>query len=106
MLYKTHFGDSLQASIIVPYPGTPLFNEAKKNNWLLVGDTDYEKYDMAHQILKTDIDTELWCKKIWKIHLHPLFLIKSLFSIRRLSDFKLAFGGLISLFGHLRDYKE
>ncbi len=106
MLYKTHFGDSLQASIIVPYPGTPLFNEAKKNNWLLFDEKDYEKYDMAHQILKTEIDTEKWCKKIWKIHLHPLFLIKSFFSIKKFSDFKLAIGGLISLFGHLRDYKE
>ena len=106
MLYKTHFGDSLQASIIIPYPGTPLYREAIKNKWLIVKPDDYEKFDMAHQILKTDIDTEKWCKKIWKIHLHPLFLLKSFLSIRKLSDIKLAIGGLISLFGHLKDYKE
>jgi len=106
MLYKTHFGDSLQSSIIVPYPGTPLYNEALRNNWFLIDPKDYEKFDMSHQILKTSIDTARWCKKMWRIHLSPIFIIKSLLTIRRISDIKLALRGLISLFGHLRDYTE
>lgn len=105
MLYKTHFGDSLQSSIIVPYPGTPLYREAIKNSWFIVKPTDYEKFDMEHQILKTSIDTAKWCKKMWRIHLHPLFLLKSFFSLRKFSDLKLALRGIISLFGHLKDYE-
>lgn len=108
MLYKTHFGDSLQSSIIVPYPGTPLYNEALKKGWFADGinPKDYEKFDMAHNILKTEVDTELWCKKMWRIHLNPLFLLKSFLSLRRLADIALAFRGFVSLLGHLRDYKE
>jgi len=106
MLYKTHFGDSLQSSIIVPYPGTPLFKDALKNGWLVIDPKDYEKFDMAHLILKTAIDTEKWVKKMWKIHLHPKFLFKSFFTLRKWRDIKLAFRGLTSLFGHLRDYQE
>jgi len=107
MLYKTHFGDSLQSSIIVPYPGTPLYNEALKKKWFAAGidPKDYEKFDMAHNILKTDVDTEFWCKKMWRIHLDPVFLLKSFLSLRRFSDIALAFRGVISLLGHLRDYK-
>lgn len=106
MLYKTHFGDSLQSSIIMPYPGTPLYNYAHKNGLLTEEAGDLTKYDMTKHILKTNIDTAKWCKKMWKIHLHPVFLLKSLFSLRRLQDVKVAFTGLISLVGHLRDYGE
>lgn len=105
MLYKTHFGDSLQSSIIVPYPGTPLYREAIRNNWFIVDPKDYEKFDMEHQILKTSIDTAKWCKKMWRIHLNPLFLLKSFFSLSRFMDIKLAFRGVVSLFGHLKDYE-
>ncbi len=106
MLYKTHFGDSLQSSIVIPYPGTPLYKEAMKNRWFVIRPKDYEKFDMAHKILKSQIDSEKWCKKLWRIHLHPWFLIKSLLTLRRWRDIKLALTGLISLFGHLGDYQE
>ncbi len=104
MLYKTHFGDSLQSSIIVPYPGTPLYNRSLREGWFIVDPKDYTKFDMAHQLLRSEIDSSLWCKKIWRIHLHPLFLLKSFFTLRRWRDIKMAFRGLISLFGHLKDY--
>ena len=104
MLYKTHFGDSLQASIIMPYPGTPLYKEAKEKGWLTEAAADYENFDMEHDILKSDIDTAYWCRKIWGIHKHPLFLFKSLITIRNMRDFGLAMRGLSSLLGHVKDY--
>ncbi|MDD5066052.1 MAG: radical SAM protein [bacterium] len=106
MLYKTHFGDSLQSSIIVPYPGTPLYKEALKNKWFIMDPEDYDKFDMAHQILKSSIDSAKWCKKLWRIHLHPVFLLRSFLTLRKWQDIKLAFRGLISLLGHLRDYEK
>ncbi|MBI5416620.1 radical SAM protein [Candidatus Poribacteria bacterium] len=106
MLYKTHFGDSLQSSIVVSYPGTPLYNYAKQNNLLTDDAKDLTKYDMGHTVLKTNIDTTSWCRKMWKIHLHPVFLFKCLFSLRRMEDIKVAFTGVISLLGHLRDYEK
>jgi len=106
MLYKTHFGDSLQSSIIIPYPGTPLYKKALKNKWFQINPKDYTKFDMAHQILKSNINSAIWCKKIWRIHLHPLFLLRSLVTLKKWQDIKVAFRGLISLFGHLRDYEK
>lgn len=104
MLYKTHFGDSLQASIIMPYPGTPLYKEAKKNSWLTPDGEDYEKMDMEHDILKSNYNNEFWCKKMWNIHKHPVFLFKSLISIRSPREIALAFRGVKSLMGHTKDY--
>jgi len=104
MLYKTHFGDSLQASIVMPYPGTPLYKDAQNNNWLTEAAGDYENFDMEHDILKSPIDTAYWCRKIWNIHTHPLFLIKSFFSIRSVRDIDIALRGVKSLLGHLKDY--
>lgn len=104
MLYKTHFGDSLQASIIMPYPGTPLYNYAKRNNLLTEYADDYDNYDMEHDIMKTEIDTTYWCRKIWSIHTHPLFIIKSALSMKSLKDFGLALRGVKSLLGHTKDY--
>lgn len=102
MLYKTGFGDSLQSSVIIPYPGTPLHKDSLKKDEVAL--KDYEDYDQSKAVLKTNIDTQKWCKKIWGIHYHPLFVVKTLFSIRSLDDFNLLFRGFKSMWGHIRDY--
>ncbi len=104
MLYKTHFGDSLQASIIMPYPGTPLYRDAENHGWLTEAGKDYEKMDMEHDILKSNYDNVYWCKKMWNIHKHPLFLLKSLLTLNNKRDIALAFRGVKSLLGHTKDY--
>ncbi len=104
MLYKTHFGDSLQASIIMPYPGTPLYREAEKQGWLTEDGKDYEKMDMEHDILKSNYDNVKWCKKMWNTHKNPLFLIKSFLSMGGFRDIGLAMRGMRSLKGHNKDY--
>jgi anaerobic magnesium-protoporphyrin IX monomethyl ester cyclase len=104
MLYKTHFGDSLQASIIMPYPGTPLYREAENNGWLTADGKDYDKMDMEHDILKSNYNNVYWCKKIWNIHKDPLFMLKSLLSMRGFRDIGLAMRGMKSLTGHNKDY--
>ncbi|MFB3894814.1 MAG: radical SAM protein [bacterium] len=106
MLYKTRFGDSLQASVIMPYPGTPLFKEAEQKGWLRLDPKAYNRYDMTEPVLKTTIDTEAWCKKMWKVYYEPKFMLKSIFTIRSLDDFKLLFRAARSLLGHLRDYHK
>ncbi|MFV2045371.1 MAG: radical SAM protein, partial [Anaerolineales bacterium] len=63
MLYKTRAGDSLQASIIMPYPGTPLWRMARKNGWLKIREDEYEKLDMESSVMSTnDIHAKVWTK--------------------------------------------
>jgi len=104
MLYKTRFGDSMQASVVIPYPGTPLYRQAVKKDWFTIAPDDYKKFDMDIPVLKTDINTTYWCRKMWKIQFHPLFLLKSFLTLKNLQDIKMAFTGVKSLAGHLKDY--
>ncbi|PIS08802.1 B12-binding domain-containing radical SAM protein [Candidatus Beckwithbacteria bacterium CG10_big_fil_rev_8_21_14_0_10_34_10] len=53
LLFKKGFIDSLQATIIIPYPGTPLFKEAKRKK--LLKTLNWNKYDMKQAVLTTKI---------------------------------------------------
>jgi radical SAM superfamily enzyme YgiQ (UPF0313 family) len=105
MLYKAKFGDCLQSSVLVPYPGTPLYYEALKNNWFAIDPHNYDEYDMSKPVVKCSYDPMSWCEKIWKIHKDPLFMLRSLVSMRSLSDMKVALIGFRSLQGHEEDQK-
>jgi radical SAM superfamily enzyme YgiQ (UPF0313 family) len=105
MLYKAKFGDCLQSSVLVPYPGTPLYHEALKNNWFAIDPYNYDEYDMSKPVVKCSYDPMTWCEKIWKIHKDPLFMLRSLVSMRSLSDMKVALIGFRSLQGHEEDQK-
>ena len=104
MLYKPKFGDCLQASVVVPYPGSPLWKNAVQKKWFLVDPHDYDSFDMSIPLLSTSINREYWVKKLWKIHFHPWFILRSLFTIRSRAQLNLAYRGVISLLGHVRDY--
>jgi radical SAM superfamily enzyme YgiQ (UPF0313 family) len=106
MLYKTHFGDCLQASVLTPYPGAPLFDYALKNNSFIELPKKYDDYDMSRSILRSEIDANYWCNKLWKIHNHPLFLLRSFLTLRHWQEIKAALNGIRSLFGHLKDFSS
>ncbi|MDO8515104.1 MAG: cobalamin-dependent protein [bacterium] len=55
-LFKKGYIDSLQATVMIPYPGTPLFTEAKKNGWLKT--LNWDNYDMKQPVLKTEMTDE------------------------------------------------
>lgn len=107
MLYKTRVGDSLQASVVVAYPGTPMYFEALKNGWFIIDPKDYEAYDMSRPVFKTPIPHKTvmeLCDRLWRIHLDPMFIIKTLTSIRKPDDLRLLWQGLRSVLGHTKDF--
>jgi len=78
-LFKNGWIDSLQATIVVPYPGTPLFKEAKENNWLKT--TNWDRYDMKEPIMRTPMgDEELMrmVRAIYSSFLTPRFIFRKL----------------------------
>jgi len=105
MFYKARFGDCLQSSVLIPYPGTPLFYEALKENWFSVDPYDYDEYDMSKPVLKCSYDAMAWCEKIWKIHKASRFMLRSLLSVKSVDDVKLGLIGFRSLQGHEEDQK-
>lgn len=104
MNYRTGFGDALQASVLVTYPGTPLYHEAVKNDWFNTMPEDYERYDMSVPILKSQYNGNLWCDKMWCIMKEKKFMLKSLLTMRSRGDIGVAYRGLKSVSGHTKDF--
>ena len=98
------YADILQSTIIVPYPGTKLYYEGIKNNWFKFEHTEYERYDMHEQVLKTDYDAIKICNKIYKIFINPIYVLRHLTKIRNLNDVKYTFRGVTAVLGHLKDF--
>ncbi len=100
--------DLLQATVLVPYPGTPLWKEAKENNWFLFPPEEYERYDMREPVLKTENsdakEIAAICGKIYTIFLTPSYIIQRAKNMRSWNDFKYNLRGVRAVFGHLKDF--
>ncbi len=107
-LMQSGKADLLQATVLIPYPGTPLWEEAKENDWFLFNPESYERYDMREPVLKT-LDSRAEniatiCGKIYTIFLTPRYIMSRLISMRNFDDLLLNLRGVKAVFGHLRDF--
>lgn len=96
---------TLQCTLTIPYPGTPLFKELKANDGLTT--LDWDEYDMRRAITKTPLvsEDEIKCaiRKVYRGFLQPAALWH-LFR-RNLFNFAFYYRGLRYLIGHLLDFK-
>lgn len=105
--YKTKIGDSLQASVVVPYPGTLLHKQAKKSKWFRVKDGQWERFDMTEPVLKSKMQPKEvmeMCQSVWSIYTDPMYALKTLLSIRSWHELGLLLRGAKSVFSHIKDY--
>ena len=100
--------DLLQATILVPYPGTSLWREARENNWFLFNPIEYERYDMREPILRTENsnanEIAAICGKIYTIFLTPSYVFQRTRNIKNWNDLVFNLRGLKAVFGHLKDF--
>lgn len=105
-LFKKGYIDTLQATIVVPYPGTPMFKEAKEKGWLTT--LDWDKYDMKQSVWKSPVDNNdvlQFTQGLYKAALNPKFIFRKVVSIRNLDDVKFLFRAAKKLFAHVTDFK-
>ena len=99
---------TLQCTMTIPYPGTPLFKELAASGGLTT--LDWDEYDMRRQIMKTPLATEdeIKCaiRDVYRGFLQPAALWHRVTSTRTLFDFAFYYRGVRSLLGHLLDFKE
>lgn len=105
-LFDNGWINTLQATIVIPYPGTALFAECERNGWLKT--RDWDRFDMREPVMKSPIpDKEIMelTQKIYTSFLTPKYILRKLTSIRSWDDvnYYLIRGGKY-LFGHLRDF--
>jgi len=96
---------TLQATVTVPYPGTALFKECQKNNWLKT--ENWDQYDMSRPVMKNpmkDKEVIALTQGIYKSFMTPSFILRKITSLRSLEDLKFLGRSGKALFGHLVDF--
>ncbi len=97
--------DMLQATITIPYPGTPLFAEAQENGWLRT--TNWDLYDMRAPVMRCPIpDDELkhLTQGLYRAFLSPRFVARTLLNVRSINDLKFITRAGRAVAGHLKDF--
>lgn len=104
-LFKKGIIDTLQATIMVPYPGTKLYDYCRENNLLLT--VDYNRFDQSGAVMKSllsEREIKQKIRSLYKSFLSPGFVFKKISSIRDFKDVS----NLCSVFwkwkGKLKDF--
>jgi radical SAM superfamily enzyme YgiQ (UPF0313 family) len=103
--FEKGWAKTLQVTIVIPYPGTKLFEQAKKEGWLKT--LNWEDYDMKKSVMKTPLpeeDIELMARKIYQLFFTPKYIANRILTIRSLEDVQFILRGVKKVLGHIKDF--
>jgi len=106
-LLQKGYAYTMQATVVIPYPGTPLFAECKQKGWLKA--LDWDDYDMKQPVMETPVpDEEIMelVQGMYKVSFQPEFMLRKLFSLRDVDDLKYALRVARKVIGHIFDFKK
>lgn len=110
MLMNKGWAEMLQSTVLVPYPGTPLYYEGLEKDWFRFDPTDYDRYDMTEPAFKmpdmTPDDVVEYCQRIYKSFLTPSFMLHTMTRIRSWNDVKYVLKGSKAVINHILDFKK
>ena len=104
-LLKKGYAHTVQATLVIPYPGTALFEECSRSSTLKTLDWDY--YDMKDPVMKVPMD-EIELKKlvqgIYSVAFNPEFIYNRIKSITDFDDVLYFARAGKKVFGHIKDF--
>jgi len=95
----------MQATLLMPYPGTSLFRQAEENGWLLT--QDWNRYTMNECILKCPMSHSEVLEQIrdcYKAAVTPRYILKKVLNVRTRDDLRFFWRGFRFWYGHLTDF--
>jgi len=103
------FAHSLQVTLVIPYPGTPLFRECRDQNLLTT--LDWDEYDMRRSVMRTSVREEeikAAIRKVYRSYFHPSSLWYRIVHAEKLvDDIGYYWRGFFRIArGHLRDFSR
>ena len=104
-LFKKGYVDTLQGTIVIPYPGTPLYKDCDENDLLVT--REYSRFDQREMVMKSPLssqDAKELVQSLYKSFITPKFIIKKLLSIRTFADVKYIWVAGLKVMGHLMDF--
>jgi len=106
-LFKKGYVDTLQGTIVIPYPGTPLYKYCDENDLLLT--RDYENFDQREMVMKSPLssdDAKGLVQDLYKAFASPQFIMRKLISIRSIDDIKFIAKAGHKWIGKMMDYSK
>ena len=103
--FEKGWAKTLQVTVVIPYPGTKLFEQAKKEGWLKT--IDWDDYDMKKPVMKTPLpeeDVELMARRIYQLFFTPGYIVHRVLTIRSLEDVQFILRGVKKVLGHVKDF--
>jgi radical SAM superfamily enzyme YgiQ (UPF0313 family) len=103
--FKKGYYETMQATIVIPYPGTPLYRQCKEKGLLLTD--DYDRFDMREPVMKTPLTKKqllALTQDLYSAFMTPQYMIRKIFSIRSLHDLLYLFYMAKKLIAHLLDF--
>ena len=104
-LLANGWAKTLQCTLTIPYPGTPLFKELEASDGLLT--KDWDEYDMRRAVTKTPLASEAEIKRAIRDVYRGFLQPRALWHIflNNLFDIGFYYRGFRYLVGHLLDFK-
>ena len=106
-LFRNGIVDSLQATIMIPYPGTELYKYCQENN--LLNTLNYDNFDQSQQVMRTqlsDAEIKKMIRALYRSFLTPKFFLNKIKSVRSTADIKFYLKAGLKVIGHLGDFKK
>jgi len=106
-LLRKDIVSTMQATNLVPYPGTPLFEYCKQNN--LLKTLDWEDYDMSKLVMKAPLSDEEVAKmarSLYKMAFNHELLFRKVLKIRSINDIKFYLKLGREAFGRIKDFEK
>jgi len=108
-LMREGLADTLQGTVVIPYPGTPLYDQAVENGWLRITPGEWDRYGMTEPVLNVpDMkpgEVMHMAHGIYSGVLHPKFMLKVIRETRSIDDIAYLYRSARALFGHLFDFQ-
>lgn len=105
-LLKKGYAYTMQATVVIPYPGSPLFEECKLNGWLKT--EDWQRYDMKEAVMTSSISqTQIMqlVQSLYGVALNPEFILNRMLSISEFNDLFFFIRAIPKIFGHIFDFR-
>ncbi len=104
-LLKKGYAYTMQATVVIPYPNTPLFRDCKEED--LLSTLDWNQFDMKKPVMKVPFKPEKLLELVqgmYSVSFSPEFIIRKILSIRDIYDVKYFWRAFLKVAGHIIDF--
>jgi radical SAM superfamily enzyme YgiQ (UPF0313 family) len=104
-LFNDGLVDTLQATILIPYPGAPLYQFCREHQLLRFN--DYDRFDQREPVMKSPLTPEqikTLTSDLYKSFLTPKFIWRKITHIRSFADIQFLAKASLKVIGHLTDF--